>query len=237
VAFATGLIAAVLAPSALAQTPAASVDADGNLLGIPEPLRFDPKEVTVPLGGVVRWTNTDFLVPHTATEDHGLWNLTGTFNPAPGLSPPGFGPGETRARPFAAGTWSYFCEVHPVDMRGTVTVPLTLGEPKKGKKKGKKKAKGRAVASARKKGKRKTRPYQVPATWSLQELPPGQVFDIERSRNGGPFAVVKDGIRELGGVLKAGRKGTTISVRVRVRATTEPARTSGYSPVATITVD
>jgi plastocyanin len=61
------------APPAPAQPegqPAASVNANGN--AFTGGLSFTPFSVTVPVGGVVRWTNTDMLVPHTATEDHGL---------------------------------------------------------------------------------------------------------------------------------------------------------------------
>src|SRR4051794_4927278 len=91
-------------------TPAAEVDANGNAV-VPGSLGFDPVEVSVKVGEIVRWTNTDSSVPHTATEDHGLWRLSGTYG-SPGPFQ-GFGPGESVERRFEAGTHHYYCEVHP----------------------------------------------------------------------------------------------------------------------------
>src|SRR5436309_3373536 len=135
------------AAHAQSATPAAKVNAEGNVTQLTGPLRFNPATVTVGVGDQVEWVNTDILVPHTATEDHGLWNLTGTYGMTP-VNPAGFGPGETRSRRFAAGSWSYFCEVHPAQMHGIVLVPDQLSSRRAPRKR-----RGKAAASAAK-GKR-----------------------------------------------------------------------------------
>jgi plastocyanin len=230
-----GAVGSLPVSAAHAQAPITDVQADGNFLGVPEPLRFDPRDVTVPLGGIVRWTNTDAFVPHTATEDHGLWNQTGTFG-ATGATPPGFGPGETRQMAFAASTWSYFCEVHPADMKGTVTVPLRVDDrPAKGKKRKKKGKRRAAVAKRKGKRKRPTPLFEVVGTWGPAALPRGQVFEVQRSLGDRPFATVLTTSAPEGS-FKGGPAGTPVRVRVRVRADNDPSRAAGYSPVSTITV-
>src|SRR5436309_11203637 len=91
-AVAIGVLVAA-APAGGAAQPAATVKAEGN--AFTGGLQFDPASVTVHVGDTVRWVNTDRIVPHTATEDHGLWDLDGTYGATP-ANPPGFGPGETR---------------------------------------------------------------------------------------------------------------------------------------------
>src|SRR5438270_13416906 len=105
------------------QQPAADVKAEGN--AFTGGLKFDPPKVSVKVGQIVRWTNTDKFVPHTATEDHGLWDLAGTYGMTP-ANPAGFGPGETRTRVFEAGTEHYYCRVHPQPMHGVVPAPVAL---------------------------------------------------------------------------------------------------------------
>jgi plastocyanin len=183
-----------------------SVDANGNPFS--GGLAFDPAHVRVKVGQSVSWTNTDNVVPHTATEDHRLWRLAGDYGP-PGTM--GFGPGETVQRRFAAGTWSYFCEIHPTDMRGAVDVPVALRS-------------SRGAAPGR---------FVVTATWSKQPLPEGQVFDVQR-RVGGAWKLVRNGVRGLEGRFAA-RHGQVLSFRARVREKADPAASSGYSPVARIT--
>src|SRR5207237_3176522 len=99
------------------QQPAADVKAEGN--AFTGGLKFDPPKVSVKVGQIVRWTNTDKFVPHTATEDHGLWDLAGTYGMTP-ANPAGFGPGETRTRVFEAGTEHYYCRVHPQPLHRVV---------------------------------------------------------------------------------------------------------------------
>jgi plastocyanin len=77
--------------------------------------RFQPKEISVPVGGTVTWSQEDNTV-HTVT--------SGTPNDETGLfDHEDFGQGETFSFTFErAGTFPYFCMNHPEGMRGTVTV-------------------------------------------------------------------------------------------------------------------
>jgi plastocyanin len=219
---------AVLWPAAAAHAqttkPAATVNAEGNATQLTGPLQFNPGTVSVRVGESVEWINTDFLVPHTATEDHGLWNLGGTYAGTP-ANPPGFGPGETRTRRFAAGSWSYFCEVHPAQMHGRVNVPDELAS--------------RPTPRRRRHGKSKkkrVRQFQISVVWAAEPLPPGQVVDVQTRKGDGNWRTIEVGTTELQGVFPAGRAGTTWSFRTRVRSADEPGRASGFSPAATIRV-
>lgn len=70
---------------------------------------YQPDPVTVQVGGKVIWQNED-TAPHTATADDGSFD-TGTLER-----------GKIKSETFKeAGTFTYFCEIHP-DMHGTVEV-------------------------------------------------------------------------------------------------------------------
>jgi plastocyanin len=70
---------------------------------------YDPEPARVATGGKVIWQNMD-AAPHTATADDGSFD-TGTLEE-----------GKLKSESFKeAGTYTYFCEIHP-DMRGTVEV-------------------------------------------------------------------------------------------------------------------
>jgi plastocyanin len=73
-------------------------------------LAFNPEEVTITAGSTVTWTHADPNLPHTATSDDDVFdsgNLT---------------EGDEFSFTFEeAGTFPYFCQVHPT-MRGTVIV-------------------------------------------------------------------------------------------------------------------
>jgi plastocyanin len=101
------------------------VTANGNGIYDTQDLAFRPASVNARVGQVVRWRNTDTIVPRTATEYHGLWNLAGTYGQTP-ANPPGFAPGTTVQRAFEAGTAHYYCMVHPTQMHGVVAVPVAL---------------------------------------------------------------------------------------------------------------
>lgn len=182
-----------LGPPAVAgsSAPAAQVNAEGNIFTDPivpgGTLRFDPADVSVHVGDIVRWKNTDVLVPHTATEDHGLWDETGTYGATP-ANPPGFGPGETRQRAFDGGTFHYYCQVHPTQMHGVVRVPDTV-EP------------------VQREGATRLR-----VTWGASQLPDGQVFDVQRRRSDA-WRTVRDGTTKLHGTFR----GTRGEFRSRVR--------------------
>jgi plastocyanin len=70
---------------------------------------FEPDPVVVQVGGKVIWQNQD-TAPHTATADDGSFD-TGTIEK-----------GKLGSATFKeAGTFTYFCEIHPT-MHGTVEV-------------------------------------------------------------------------------------------------------------------
>jgi plastocyanin len=70
---------------------------------------YQPDPVVVQVGGKVIWQNQD-TAPHTATADDGSFD-TGTIEK-----------GKLGSETFKeAGTFTYFCEIHP-DMHGTVEV-------------------------------------------------------------------------------------------------------------------
>jgi plastocyanin len=73
-------------------------------------LAFNPETVTVAVGSTVTWVNADPDVPHTSTSDDDVWN-SDTLNEGDDFS---FTFDE-------AGTFAYFCEVHPT-MRGSIVV-------------------------------------------------------------------------------------------------------------------
>jgi plastocyanin len=71
---------------------------------------FDPKTLTVPAGTIVRWTNQG-KHGHTVTSDKGDWTSKE------------LGPGSSYSYTFMQpGTYTYHCQVHPEEMRGTVVV-------------------------------------------------------------------------------------------------------------------
>jgi plastocyanin len=207
---------ALAAEDGAEEEPAAHVNANGN--AFTGGLEFDPVEVSVAVRDVVAWTNTDPGVPHTATEDHGLWELSGDYgDPGPYQ---GFGPGETVSRAFDAGTFSYYCVVHPEEMRGVVEVPVTLRARNK-----------------------------VFVRWGSGPLPEGQVFDVQRrarhsegsersQRRGGNWRTVLEST-----TLRRARFGygpasvTVLAFRARVRDASDPDAVSGWSPPASVALD
>jgi plastocyanin len=193
------------APAQEEGEPAAEVDANGNAF-VPGSLGFDPVKVRVPVGGVVRWTNTDQTVPHTSTEDHGLWRLSGSYG-APGPFQ-GYGPGESVERPFEAGTHHYYCEVHPEDMRAVVEVPVTL-----------RKKPGRPRATA---------------VWSESAPDEGLGFEVQRRRNGGPWRTLFATTTEQRKSFRLGPSGTRWRVRARLHDHHEPDKATDWSPVVSI---
>ena len=187
-------------------SPTASVEANGNPF-TPGSMNFSPARVAVGVGHVVRWTNTDQFVPHTATEDHRLWNLGGDYGPPGG--PSGFGPGESVERRFEAGTHHYFCEIHPEAMRGVVEVPVRLTR----------------LPSRR-----------ARATWSRSAPADGLVFDLQRRRNGRVWAPWQTATRSPDVRFRLGRRRARWEVRARLRSASDPAKATDWSPVAALRV-
>ncbi|MDQ3935033.1 MAG: plastocyanin/azurin family copper-binding protein, partial [Actinomycetota bacterium] len=199
-AFAGLCVVAALAAPAVAHGQAASVAAEGN--AFTGGLRFQPPDVAVGVGDVVRWTNADVLVPHTATEDHELWDLTGTYGQTP-ANPPGFGPGETRERPFEAGTHRYFCRVHPVQMRGSVAVPVRLAAA--------------GTVLERKPSGRTRKRRRVLVTWAPAAPAAGLGFDVEIRRGDGEWRRWREGKRAASGTFRTQKAKAPWSVRARLR--------------------
>ena len=238
------LIAGVIAVAALAAPAAtgaatAEVGANGNVFT--GGLSFTPAKVSLTVGDSVRWRNTDNVVPHTATEDHELWDLTGNYGATP-ANPAGFGPGETRQRVFEAGTQSYFCRVHPTQMRGTIEVAPTLALQRvrvRIVRKKKPARKADAIAARKKKRKRKRRrpktkliSYAV-AVWASSSPADGLAFDVERARQGGGWIPLRTGTRETNVRFRIAR-GSTWLVRARLRSANDAAKATGWSPAVAI---
>jgi plastocyanin len=206
--------------------PAASVNANGN--AFTGGLSFTPASVTVAVGGVVRWTNTDVLVPHTATEDHGLWDLGGSYGQTP-ANPPGFAPGASVQRAFEAGTAHYYCRVHPVQMHGVVAVPVSLALDKQV-----------VTRHVRGRGHRRRRTirravYTVVATWATQQPAPGEVFDVQVARGSGAFQPLLTATTQTTARVPAVGRGTVTHVRARLRRAADAAAATDWSPDATVT--
>ena len=221
-----GALTATLAVAAPASA-ATEIGANGN--AFTGGLSFTPAEVTVAIGDTVTWRNTDSFVPHTSTEDHGLWDLSGDYGATP-ANPPGYAPGAVVGRVFEAGTHRYFCEVHPDDMKGTVAVPVTLVKQTS-------RVRRRRPARRRPAGRRRFKRISfVVATWA--SAPPAQdlVFDVER-RIGRHTAwrPLRTGTRELNARFRAGIRGTPWDVRARLRRADSQDAATDWSPVASIT--
>jgi plastocyanin len=92
-------------PSRTAVPPTTPVIIHVNIINF----GYDPQQINVPVGATVVWLNSD-VEPHTATGDAGEWD-TGVLEQ-----------GQTANFTFAtAGTYSYFCTVHP-EMGGIIDV-------------------------------------------------------------------------------------------------------------------
>jgi plastocyanin len=199
-----------------------TVNANGN--AFTGGLAFDPAEVSVAVGDTVRWVNTDELVPHTATEDHGLWDLTGTYGGTP-ANPPGFGPGESRERAFEAGTHRYYCKVHPEEMRGTVSVPARLAVER---------VRVRSRRRSRRGRRRTVLRTRILATWAAAPPAEGLLFDVERRRAGGDWQPLATGTPAGSGRFAAGTRRTVWEVRARLRRADDATAATDWSPPARI---
>jgi plastocyanin len=195
--------ASVALPAGAAVAATKDVEAAGN--PFTGGLAFKPKSVTVKVGDVVRWTNTDDTVPHTATEDHGLWDLTGTYG-LPGNY--GFGPGEHRQRAFEAGTQHYYCKVHPTQMRGVVRVPVHTSL--------------------------KNLPYgsrQLTIRWAPRKSTGDRVFDVQVKIDDGPWRRFRRGTHDAKGTRNNSGPKTSYSIRARMRSASHPSKATAWSPV------
>ncbi|HKP91166.1 MAG TPA: plastocyanin/azurin family copper-binding protein [Thermoleophilaceae bacterium] len=204
VVVAGGSLALFAVPAAQADR---TVEADGN--PAQGGLQFDPADIRVAVGDKVTWVNTDTTVPHTATENHGLWDLTGTYG-VPGNY--GFGPAEKRSRKFEAGTQSYYCKVHPTQMRGVVRVPV------------------KAHVESLLYGKRK-----IVMRWTTKPPATGQVYDVQLKRAGETnWRKFRTGTREQHGARQTGGQKVTWSIRARLRKASDASQATGWSPVVRV---
>jgi plastocyanin len=205
--------------ASLADSPAAplSVGAYGNVFT--GGLKFAPADVTAKVGQTVVWTNKDFLVPHTVTEDNSLWDLAGSYLGSP-INPPGFAPGKTVQRVFEAGTEHYFCRVHPAQMQGVIHVPVTLAM---------------RVVKGRKRPhhKRKVTRYVV-ATWAAAKPTSGEGFDVRIAKGSGAWQSFRTATTDTGGQFKIAA-GTPWHVEARLRRLTDDYTATDWSPDAVLT--
>jgi plastocyanin len=244
-----------------AAAAATEVKAEGN--PVTGGLGYSPSSLLVPVGERVNWRNTDSFAPHTATEIHGLWDLSGDYGATP-FNPSGFGPGDTAGRTFEAGTHRYYCRVHGADAQsGTVAVAPRVAiqgvrvkvkrkarkrkaRKRKARKKRRAKRKGRArrkkpKSRRRRRAKRHKRrrartklvPYVV-TTWTNAPPASGLGFDVQYRRAGAAWQTLRSGTRERSGRFPAGRSGTRWQVRVRLRSAGDAAKATDWSPVASI---
>lgn len=187
-----------------AQADQRTIEANGN--PFTGGLGYDPADTRVAVGDVVVWVNTDATVPHTATEDHGLWDETGTYGPPGNM---GFGPAEQRQRRFEAGTQRYFCKVHPTQMRAVIRVPV------------------RASVKKLSSGERR-----IEMRWAPSKPAAGHVFDVQLKRAKGSWRSFRSGTKEpSGGRKTSGGDKVRWSIRARLRSATDKSKATDWSPV------
>jgi plastocyanin len=107
--------------AAPAQPPAAAIAAAPVTIRLAN-LAIEQPAVTVPAGTKVVWSNAETNgVPHNIVS--GMVQGTMAHPDAAFGSPALFNPGQSFEHTFAsAGTFHYYCSVHPQQMQGTVTV-------------------------------------------------------------------------------------------------------------------
>lgn len=150
VALALGIVVAVsLQQPALAATENVSVFNFG----------FNPSATKAKAGDTVAWQNNSGTI-HTVSNTG--CGGTGTTGPGAFCSSKSFGSGTFSATLPVAGTYSYFCEVHP-SMQGSVSVAMKA-KPSSGPTNG-----------------------QFTITWAKGAIPSGYDADVQIERPGGSF--------------------------------------------------
>jgi plastocyanin len=110
---ALGLVLAACSPSAPDGDAPAGGPADGEIEL--RAVAFVPDEITTSAGSTVTWTNTDGF-DHTVTAGTAAAPEEHAFHST-------LGEGDTYSQVFdEAGLFDFFCQIHPVNMTGTVTV-------------------------------------------------------------------------------------------------------------------
>jgi amicyanin len=104
------VLAALLMGAVQAAEPANTVQV--SILGY----KFDPPALTVPVGTTVVWTNRDD-VPHTVTSTDKTFKSSGALDQ-----------GDSYSYTFtAAGTYAYYCTVHPFMTAKVIVQPVPGG--------------------------------------------------------------------------------------------------------------
>lgn len=207
--------AAAVPATSLANPAVTDATANGNLFT--GGLSFAPADLTVPVGGIVRWKNTDFIAPHTVTEVHGLWNLTGGWGATP-INPAGFGPGTVAERRFEAGTQHFYCEVHPTQMRGSVAVPVDVSSET-------------ATTGA---GRHRRALATVTMVWAVEPPQPGLAFDVQRRTGAGDWVPFATATTATSATFRS-RTRRTWEVRARLRRVADATAATDWSPPASVT--
>lgn len=234
-AAAAAMGALAVSGSAQAQDPApVEVRAQGNSLFDSANLRFFPAAVTAAVGQSVRWTNADSTGPHTATEDHDLWDLGGSYGGTP-TSPPGFGPGTSVSRAFEAGAHRYHCRVHN-SMTGVVNVPvLVVSAPRRISQLVKVRVR---IPGTRRRAVFRVRVARtvtdVAMRWAAAPSGPDRVFDVEVRRGERPYTRYATGTHRAFGALVGQSPGTAFAIRARMRDKRDASRVTDWSPPVTI---
>lgn len=153
---------------------------------------FSPSKVTRAAGGSVRWTKTD-----------GVHNVYSSLFTSGRPTDRAF----SFTRTFSAGTFSYVCQAHALNMRGTVRVAPRIAAAPSG------------------------RPFTV--TWATRGSNTGSRFDVQYRAGGGSWKTWKPATSDRFGVFGARRSpvrlraGTSYALRVRSRS---GSNVSGWSP-------
>jgi plastocyanin len=204
-------MALFLAPVSQAGYPTIEAQANGNIFT--GGLSFTPAKINGQVGQLVRWTNTDFIAPHTVTEDHGLFDLVGTNTNGTPVSKPGFDGSVDLL--LMAGTITYYCVVHPTQMHGTLSVPVTL--------------------TLGPRPRHRSPQRTVTLLWAVEPPSAGEVYDVERRVGNGAWTPIATGTTKISTRIMAGTPGTVTTVRARLRSAADAKRTTGWSPEASVT--
>ncbi|WP_354700408.1 hypothetical protein DSM112329_00682 [Paraconexibacter sp. AEG42_29] len=208
-----------------AGVPVLEATADGNAFGN---LGFTPATADVVIGQTIHWRNTNRIAPHTVTEPHGLFDLTGNAVGGTASSPAGFGPGSTVELTAFAGTTTYICRVHPGRMSGVFRAPVVtaLGPGYKAPRIPARTKAGKARRAELKKNFQR----RLTLTWATVEPTEGQAYDVQVKRGAGPWKPLLTRTVDTTITIASGKRGTTSKVRARMRQEKDESRGTGWSP-------
>jgi plastocyanin len=164
--------------------------------------QFQPKNVFPPIGGEVRW---NFVGPsiHTASDNTGM----GLYDSGP------MGPGTTFSFAFpAAGNYPFRCTIHPVQMRGSVQIPVSVSPMSGG------------VGT----------PFTI--TWASGSPPSGYAYDVQLRRAGSTtWLYYRQGTATTGALFTPDAGVGTYSFQARIRQVAT-GRAAAFSTPVSITV-